>query len=74
MQNWQRKCLSHPSLSDDSLWMKDEEFGRQMLNGVNPIVIEKCKTLPSNFEVTNDMVEPFLNQGKTLEEEMKVSQ
>ena len=54
-------------------WTTDVEFGRQILNGVNPVVIEKCTTLPSNFPVTNDMVKGFLNRGLTLEQEMKVS-
>ena len=54
-------------------WTTDVEFGRQMLNGVNLIVIEKCVERPSNFPVTNDMLKPFLVRGLTLEEEMKVS-
>ncbi len=52
-------------------WTSDEEFGYQMLNGVNPIVIEKCEKLPHNFPVTNEMVGPFLSLS--LEEEMKVT-
>ena len=54
-------------------WVTDVEFGRQMLNGVNPVVIEKCTARPPNFPVTNDMVKGFLNRGLTLEQEMKVS-
>ena len=54
-------------------WTTDVEFGRQVLNGVNPVVIEKCTELPANFPVTNDMVKGFLNRGLTLEQEMKVS-
>ena len=53
-------------------WTTDVEFGRQMLNGVNPIVIKKCTELPSNFPVTNDMVKGFLNRGITLQQEMMV--
>ena len=53
-------------------WTTDVEFGRQVLNGVNPVVIEKCTDLPSNFPVTNDMVKGFLNRGLSLEKEMKV--
>ena len=44
-------------------WTTDVEFGRQMLNGVNPIIIEKCINIPSNFPITNDMVKPFLVRG-----------
>ena len=54
-------------------WTTDVEFVRQMLNGVNPVVIEKCTVLPSNFPVTNDMVKGFLNRCQSLEQEMEVS-
>jgi hypothetical protein len=43
-----------------------------MLNGVNPVIIEKCTAIPSNFPVTNDMVKEFLNRGLTLEQEIEV--
>ena len=54
-------------------WTTDVEFRRQILNGVNPVVIKKSSALPSNFPVTNDMVKGFLNRGLTLEQEMEVS-
>ena len=53
-------------------WTSDVEFGRQMLNGVNPVVIRKCTSLPANFPVTHDMVKGFLTRGLTLQEEMEV--
>jgi len=53
-------------------WITDEEFGRQILNGVNPVVICKCTVLPKNFPVTSDMVKNSLVRGLTLEQEMKV--
>ena len=56
-----------------SRWMRDEEFGRQMLNGVNPMVIERCTILPPNFPVTSSMVKGFMDRGLSLEDEMKVS-
>ena len=52
-------------------WATDVEFGRQMLNGVNPVVIRKISSLPGNFPVTNEMVQGSLRG--TLEQEMKVS-
>ena len=30
-------------------WTSDVEFGRQILNGVNPVVICMCKSLPGKF-------------------------
>ena len=54
-------------------WVSDVEFGRQILNGVNPVVIRKCSSLPDNFPVTNDMVKGLMSRGKTLSEEMQVS-
>ena len=55
-------------------WVSDVEFGRQMLNAVNPVVIQKVTTLPlTNFPVTNDMVQGSLHGSGTLEEQMEVS-
>jgi hypothetical protein len=54
-------------------WTSDVQFGHNILNGVNPMVIKKCTALPSNFPVTNEMVEPFFTCGMTLEQEMEVS-
>ena len=54
-------------------WATDVEFGREMLNGVNPVVIKKCTALPKKkFPVTNDMVQPFLTRGMNLDQEMEV--
>ena len=53
-------------------WTSDVEFGRQILNGVNPVVIEKCTKIPENFHVTGDLVAPFLTRGKTLTQEIEV--
>ena len=53
-------------------WTSDVEFGSQMLNGVNPMVIKKCTDIPSKFPVTNDLVKPYLTRGLSLEQEMKV--
>ena len=61
-----------PAVFDASRWTSDVEFGRQMLNGVNPVVIQKCEALPANFPVSEEMVKGFLCRGLSLSEEMKV--
>jgi arachidonate 5-lipoxygenase len=55
---------------EDDKWMEDEEFGRQMLNGMNPALIELCTTLPDNFLVLNEDVTLLLSRGMTLQEEI----
>ena len=66
--------LDYPeiNLHEASRWVTDVEFGRQVLNGVNPVVIERCTKLPANFHVTHDMVKGQLNRGHTLNKEMEV--
>ncbi|XP_056150894.1 polyunsaturated fatty acid lipoxygenase ALOX8-like [Lampris incognitus] len=53
-------------------WKEDELFGYQLLNGVNPNVIQRCPEMPSNFPVTDEMVKPFLANGTSLAVEMKM--
>ena len=52
-------------------WSHDIEFGRQILNGINPGAIERCTILPGNFPVTNSDVLGLLSRGTTLAEQMK---
>lgn len=54
-------------------WTSDVEFGRQILNGVNPVVITRCTSIPDNFPITNNMVKPFLSRGLPLNHEIQVS-
>ncbi|KAL2096941.1 hypothetical protein ACEWY4_006148 [Coilia grayii] len=51
-------------------WAEDEFFGYQFLNGINPMMIKLCSTLPENFPVTEDMVKGLLGDS-TLEQEMQ---
>ncbi|KAL2096944.1 hypothetical protein ACEWY4_006151 [Coilia grayii] len=51
-------------------WAEDEFFGYQLLNGINPMMIKLCSTLPENFPVTEDMVKGLLGDS-TLEQEMQ---
>ncbi|XP_037620708.1 polyunsaturated fatty acid lipoxygenase ALOX15B-like [Sebastes umbrosus] len=64
-------CCKRTDISDyvQGHWKEDAFFGYQYLNGVNPILIRRCSTLPSNFPVTNDMV--FIRGQRSLEDEMK---
>ena len=64
------KSLQNPKITH---WSHDAEFGRQMLNGINPHVIRKCKygEIPSNFPIGNNNVKGLLPRGTTLEKEIK---
>lgn len=55
----------------DDRWRTDEEFGRECLDGINPVLIRRCSEPISKFPVTNDMVGNLLDRGMTLEQEMK---
>ncbi|XP_061626756.1 arachidonate 12-lipoxygenase, 12R-type-like [Phyllopteryx taeniolatus] len=50
-------------------WKEDGLFAYQFLNGVNPTLIRRCKTLPKDFPVTDDMV--FIPDGSSLSKELK---
>uniref|UniRef100_A0A671X1L3 Lipoxygenase domain-containing protein n=1 Tax=Sparus aurata TaxID=8175 RepID=A0A671X1L3_SPAAU len=50
-------------------WKEDAFFGYQYLNGVNPMLIRRCTTLPSNFPVPDGMV--FLRGQSSLKEEIE---
>ena len=69
------KLLGEPEFRsyEFSRWTSDVEFGRQILNGVNPVVIRKCEALPAKFPVTDEMVRGFLNRGLSLQQEIEVS-
>lgn len=59
------------AIKEDDRWRTDEEFGREFLDGVNPVMIKRCKEPIKKFPVTNDMVGNLLDRGLTLDEEMK---
>uniref|UniRef100_A0A7N4NXN9 Arachidonate 15-lipoxygenase type B n=1 Tax=Sarcophilus harrisii TaxID=9305 RepID=A0A7N4NXN9_SARHA len=52
-------------------WQDDEFFASQFLNGLNPVLIQCCHSLPDNFPVTNNMVAPLLGPGTSLQEELE---
>ncbi|XP_076140863.1 polyunsaturated fatty acid lipoxygenase ALOX15B-like [Alosa pseudoharengus] len=43
-------------------WDKDEFFGYQFLNGLNPMLIQRCSKVPENFLVTEEMVKGLLGE------------
>ncbi|XP_023814400.1 arachidonate 12-lipoxygenase, 12R-type-like [Oryzias latipes] len=49
-------------------WREDAFFGYQFLNGVNPMMIRRCKTLPSKFPVPSNIT--FSKSQLTLRTEM----
>ena len=53
-------------------WRDDVWVGSQFLNGSNPEVIRKCKQLPQNFPVKNEMVDKLLDRGYNLDKAIKV--
>ncbi|XP_046906892.1 polyunsaturated fatty acid lipoxygenase ALOX15B-like isoform X2 [Hypomesus transpacificus] len=52
-------------------WREDKFFGYQFLNGINPMIIQRCSKLPENFPVTNDMVRASLHGARSLTDQIK---
>ncbi|XP_031727291.1 arachidonate 15-lipoxygenase B-like isoform X3 [Anarrhichthys ocellatus] len=51
-------CCKRTDISEyvQKHWKDDTFFGYQFLNGVNPMLIQRCSVLPNNFPVSDDMV------------------
>ena len=54
-------------------WQNDSFYGAQFLNGCNPETIKRCRELPYNFSVTQELVGNLLDDDDTLEKAMKVN-
>ncbi|XP_051023579.1 polyunsaturated fatty acid lipoxygenase ALOX15B [Acomys russatus] len=52
-------------------WQEDAFFASQFLNGLNPVLIRRCRSLPENFPVTDEMVAPALGPGTSLQAELE---
>uniref|UniRef100_A0A673V620 Polyunsaturated fatty acid lipoxygenase ALOX15 n=1 Tax=Suricata suricatta TaxID=37032 RepID=A0A673V620_SURSU len=52
-------------------WQEDAFFASQFLNGLNPVLIRHCRSLPENFPVTDDMVALVLGPGTSLQAELE---
>ena len=61
--------------SQESIWLedwdKDEEFGRQQMNGNNPMMIKRIHAIPDKFPVSDEQVSGLLQRGLSLAEEAK---
>lgn len=56
--------LPKPSVA--KRWQADEEFGRQRLDGIDPVLIRRCTEIPDTFPVTDAIVAGLLDPGETL--------
>ncbi|XP_028277858.1 arachidonate 15-lipoxygenase B [Parambassis ranga] len=52
-------------------WMEDWYFGYQCLNGCNPLLLRQTRVLPPNLAVTSDMLDPFLPNHSSLQQELQ---
>ncbi|KAK2111196.1 Polyunsaturated fatty acid lipoxygenase alox15b [Saguinus oedipus] len=52
-------------------WQEDAFFASQFLNGLNPVLICRCHSLPKNFPVTDAMVASALGPGTSLQAELE---
>lgn len=59
--------------TENDRWLTDEEFGREFLCGVNPVMVRRCSEPLDKFPVTEEMVGNLLDRGQSLKEEMQVN-
>ena len=60
-------------MNAEDRWLTDEEFGREFLSGMNPVLICQLKEPLEKMPVTDDDVRGLLDREKSLAEEIKVS-
>ena len=76
MSEYEKMAKLHPvpdvRVYELGRWTSDVEFGRQILNGVNPVVIRRCSSALKQFPVTEEMVKGLIDRGQTLKEAMEV--
>ena len=54
-------------------WQNDEEFGRQTINGCNPLSLQQINKLPSGLNITEIEIEGLLDEEMTLDKAFEVS-
>ncbi len=52
-------------------WRRDDEFGRQRLAGVNPVLIQSCRAIPDHFPVEDSQLIGLLPDSATLQSELE---
>jgi len=55
-----------PAVADS--WNTDEEFSRQRLAGVNPVIIRAISEIPANFKVDLERIGKFIHSSKNISE------
>ena len=51
-------------------WKEDAEFGRQTLNGMNPVVIKRISEIPDKFPVKDADLHGLLEKDSSFEQEL----
>jgi len=52
----------------------DVDFGRMFLSGPNPVMLQRCTSLPlERFPVSSELLKPLLHRTRNLEQEARVS-
>jgi len=51
-------------------WADDQVFSKMRLNGANPVVLSRCRQIPTNFQVDSTRVLKFLDVDVSLETAM----
>ncbi|XP_033103846.1 arachidonate 5-lipoxygenase-like [Anneissia japonica] len=66
-----RRRKAFPEPTGMHHWKSDVEFGKQRLTGCNPGIIQLCTKIPEKFDVTDEMLQPLLEE-MTIKEAIKM--
>ncbi|XP_063306316.1 hydroperoxide isomerase ALOXE3-like [Pelobates fuscus] len=62
---------THNSVLVTQMWQEDTFFGYQYLNGVCPVILQKCTKIPDHFPVVQEMVAASLGTTTNLQKELE---